>query len=139
VTDIVSGLRVYRRPFQSESVQPDDFFPRQLIGSCNFIASVRHSTFDAKFDDEFMKERCCPLKARSAQSGDVQCTFGDVRFRSKADSGTDSHHVGYPSDSKHSRTAAQLLEFTSCGSRACSHVLDARPNAHWSYVATHTG
>src|SRR5689334_25323710 len=32
VVDIVSGLRVYRRLFQSESVQPDDFFPRQLVG-----------------------------------------------------------------------------------------------------------
>src|SRR5437868_10006454 len=31
-TDIISGLRVHRRLFQSESVQPDDFFPRQLIG-----------------------------------------------------------------------------------------------------------
>jgi hypothetical protein len=46
------------------------------------LALRQEQTFDAKFDDEFMKERCCPLKVRSAKSGHVQCTFGNVRFGS---------------------------------------------------------
>jgi hypothetical protein len=42
------------------------------------LALRQEKPFDAKFDDEFMKERCCPLKVRSAKSGHVQCTFGNV-------------------------------------------------------------
>jgi hypothetical protein len=35
------------------------------------LALRQEKPFDAKFDDEFMKERCCPLKVRSAKSGHV--------------------------------------------------------------------
>jgi hypothetical protein len=33
------------------------------------LALRQEKPFDAKFDDEFMKGRCCPLKVRPAKSG----------------------------------------------------------------------
>jgi hypothetical protein len=47
------------------------------------LALRQEKPFDAKFDDEFMKGGVAvPLKVRSAKSGHVQCTFGNVRFGS---------------------------------------------------------